>query len=46
MVATVDQADNTTVDATVAEQRLTDRLTAIETTWGATLRGGAKRLGP
>lgn len=44
--ATVDQADNTTVDMTTAEQRLTAQLGVIEAKWGATLRDGAKRLGP
>jgi len=44
--ATVDAADNVVVTANVAEQRLADRLTAIEAAWGATLRDGAHRIAP
>lgn len=44
--ATVDAGNNVVVAPSVAEQRLTDRLTAIETAWGATLRDGAHRLAP
>ncbi len=43
--ATVDAADNVVVTEVVAEQRLTERLQAIEAKWGA-LRDGAARLTP
>jgi hypothetical protein len=42
----VDAAENVTVTEIAAEQRLTERITAIEATWGATLRDGATRLMP
>jgi hypothetical protein len=42
--ATVDAGDNVVVTETVAEQRLAERLAAIEAAWGATLRDGAHRL--
>jgi hypothetical protein len=44
--ATVDAANNTVVTAAVAEKRLAERVTAIETKWGATMRDGAHRLVP
>ncbi|MDX2089758.1 MAG: right-handed parallel beta-helix repeat-containing protein [Kofleriaceae bacterium] len=43
--ATVDAADNTTVTETLAEQRLTERLAAIEATWGP-LFDNIPRLAP
>jgi len=44
--ATVDAADNSVVTEAAAEQRLADRITAIEATWGATFRDGARRITP
>lgn len=44
--ATVDAGDNNVVDATTAEQRLADRLAAIEAAHGTTMRDGARRLLP
>ena len=43
--ATVDAGDNTTVDATTAEQRLSAQLAVIEEKWGP-LFDGAPRLAP
>lgn len=44
--ATVDAANNTIVTPAAAEARLAAQVTAIEATWGATLRDGTHRLAP
>lgn len=42
----VSAANNTVVTAAIAEQRLAERVAAIEAKWGATMRDGARRLSP